>query len=358
MARHSPATKIKHLRRALGSWYDLNRRSLPWRRKRANPYHVLVSETMLQQTQVVTAIPYFKRFINAFPTLESLADADEQAVLRLWQGLGYYRRARMLHRTARTVVADCGGKIPCDVGELRQLPGVGPYTAAAIASIAFEKPHGVLDGNVSRVLARIFAVKTATDRPLARQKLADLSDSLAAGIDPGRINQAVMELGALVCLPKKPTCAQCPVASICEACLKGLTRSLPKRLPRRAPQRVTHHVAALTRGGRYLFESRPDRGLWAGMWQLPTAQTLGRNARDTDLGAWITENLGAPTTTPVPVCTFEHRTTHRTITFKLWKMRSLGAIRGAPGRTWRRLGDLDDLPLANPQRRAVSTLSG
>jgi A/G-specific adenine glycosylase len=389
VAANLDARMSARLGRHLVSWYRAHCRDLPWRptrTRRANPYHVLVSEMMLQQTQVATVIPFFHRFLATFPDVQTLAAADEQAVLRRWQGLGYYRRARHLHAAAQMIVARFGGRVPSTVNDLRQLPGVGRYTAGAIASIAFNVRAPILDGNVARVLARWFAVEQPVDAGATRDRLWELAAAMvgapAAGRDDslptlkpsaevGDFNQGLMELGALVCTPRAPRCLECPVRDDCQAHAQGLTAELPRKLGKKKPQPVTHHIVALGRAdGRFRFVQRGHDGLWAGMWELPTyeppeppddADGAFHQDASTAVGAWIKSHLGHPSNTSLrEIGRFTHQTTHRTITFVLWTMHVRGnaltkghAPRAAAGQTWRKLDEVDDLPLSNPQRRAV-----
>jgi A/G-specific adenine glycosylase len=335
------------------AWYRRHRRDLPWRRQ-PTPYRVLLSEFMLQQTQVATVIDYFNRFTAALPTVRDLAEADEQQVLRLWQGLGYYRRAKHLHAAAKAIVARHGGDVPGEVEALAALPGVGRYTAGAIASIAFGVRAPILDGNVARVLARWYALDDPIDAPATRTRLWQLADALTPAADPGDFNQSLMELGATVCTPRGPRCLTCPAAGWCGALARGVADELPRRLPRRRPKAVTHHVLALARRGQWLLVQRPERGLWAGLWQLPTCEALAQ-ATGEALAMWAHETLGLTITPPREGARFDHQTTHRSITFTLWRAQvTAGRLRGSG--QWRALDRVDDLPLANPQRRAIALL--
>lgn len=352
------ARRQQELRRLLLAWYRLHRRRLPWRAQEpavSNPYHVLVSEAMLQQTQVDTVVGYFQRFVRAFPTFAALAAADEQAVLLLWQGLGYYRRARHLHAAARKIVHEHGGEVPDDPALIAKLPGVGRYTAGAIASIAFGKPEPILDGNVARVLARWFAIERPIDQAAVRAELWELAAALAPGESPGDFNQAMMELGALVCSPRSPRCLGCPVASLCQAHARGVTETIPARLPRKAPRKVEHHVLAMRRGGKYLFEQRPARGLWANLWQLPTIETWSGSVSPRRVRKWIAEQIGLEAEPPEPLERFAYQTTHRSLSVQLWAA-EVGAGRPREGMLWRALDNVDDLPISNLQKRAMGGL--
>ncbi|MEM9414485.1 MAG: A/G-specific adenine glycosylase [Planctomycetota bacterium] len=384
------------LRRALLAWYRKHHRKMPWRpppgagnAKYVDPYYSLVSEAMLQQTQVATVIPYFERFVGELPTVQALADADEQRVLRLWQGLGYYRRARNLHAAAKMIVNDFAGDVPADVASLLKLPGVGRYTAGAIASIAHGTPAPIVDGNVARVFARLFLIDDPIDRPDVVKQLWSLAESLVPKSSPGDFNQALMELGALVCTPKSPGCLTCPLRSQCAAVEQGDPERVPIKLPKKKPQEVTHVVVAVRRDGKYLFEQRPATGLWSNMWQLPTwedapagsVKHITRNRRVTTRGQarttatstrplrgdaavsiapvcdWFADRFGITPGPFTPVQDFTHQTTHRTIRFiVLTADAKQGRTRPNTGR-WLKLDQLDDLPLPNPQRTAIQHLA-
>jgi A/G-specific adenine glycosylase len=253
-------------------WYDRHGRELPWRSKRgqrADPYHVWLSEVMLQQTTVVTVGPYFQRFLERWPTVGDLAAASLDEVLVSWAGLGYYARARNLHRCAREVVARHGGAFPADEEALRHLPGIGDYTAAAIAAIAFDRPAVVMDGNIERVAARLFVIEEPLPRakPLFKQWVARMTPQNR----PGDFAQAVMDLGATLCTPRKPACAFCPCRPICRAASLGIAEALPVKASK--PERpVRHGVVFWLRNsvGEVLLRRRPERGLLGGMMEFPS----------------------------------------------------------------------------------------
>ena len=304
------------LRVALLNWYDQNARSMPWRaapgasRKgaRPDPYAVWLSEVMLQQTTVAAVRPFFARFMVAFPTVQALAQAPREEVLRLWAGLGYYSRARNLHAAAQVLAAN---GIPSDEAGWRALPGVGPYTAAAVAAIAFDRPTNVVDANVERVMARLGAVETPL--PEARPALAALAGAFVTPDRPGDWAQALMDLGATICAPRRPACGQCPVSFGCAALKCGAPEIYPRRKTRAArPER--HGVAfRLERKGQVLLVKRPDKGLLGGMAALPT--TPWRAA------AWTrTEALAyAPATADWRlVGAVRHVFTHFALTLEVW----------------------------------------
>lgn len=253
-------------------WYHGQKRDLPWRRHR-NPYYIWISEIMLQQTRVDTVIPYFNRFIERFPTVESLAEAPEEEVLKCWEGLGYYSRARNLQHAARQVKELYGGQVPDDRDAVFGLKGVGPYTAGAILSIAFNRPEPAVDGNVMRVLSRYFLLEDDIAKGPTRVKMERLAAELIPEGEASRFNQALMELGALICTPKSPSCLPCPVMEHCAARLAGCETSLPVKTKAKPP-RPEERLAALVTGrgehaGRVLIRQRPQSGLLARMWELP-----------------------------------------------------------------------------------------
>jgi len=274
--------------RRLTEWYGRHRRDLPWRRT-TDPYAIWVSEIMLQQTGVETVVPFYVRFMARFPTVEALAAAPLDDVLKAWENLGYYGRARNLHRAARIVVNEMGGRLPSDLSALLSLPGIGKYTAGAILSMAFGKPVPALDGNVRRVLSRLFALPEAVDRPAGAKILEARAADLVPEETPGTFNQSLMELGALVCLPRTPRCPSCPIASSCEGRRRGIEESLPVTSPK-GPLPTRTFVTALLRSadGRCLLVRRPEKGLLSGLWAFPTTAWNGA-----DPVAWLEEQAGA-----------------------------------------------------------------
>jgi A/G-specific adenine glycosylase len=255
------------------AWYDRHRRDLPWRAKpgeRADPYRVWLSEVMLQQTTVVAVRPYFAKFLARFPTLAALADAPTDAVMQAWAGLGYYSRARNLHACAKAVMAGHGGRFPQTEAELRTLPGIGAYTAAAIAAIAFDEPAAAVDGNVERVMARVFLV----DEPLPKAKpaLKAWTEALVPRDRPGDFAQAVMDLGATICTPKRPACALCPWMAACRARMVGVQEQLPRKEPKaERPVRRGSAFVVLRSDDAVLVRTRPPKGLLGGMVEAPTS---------------------------------------------------------------------------------------
>lgn len=279
MPRKQPVipTRQEHLSDRLLAWYDRHRRTLPWRAdpgERADPYHVWLSEIMLQQTTVVTVGPYFRDFLTRWPRLQDLAAAPLDDVLTAWAGLGYYARARNLKKCAEVVAAEHGGIFPDSEAELLDLPGIGPYTAAAIAAIAFDRPATILDGNVERVMARLYRVQTPL--PKAKEELRALAARHTPDQRPGDYAQAIMDLGATICTPSKPKCSLCPLTQGCAALQAGDAETYPRKLPKTArPQRYGICFAMIDQQGRIALERRPEKGLLGGMMQVPTSDWRG-----------------------------------------------------------------------------------
>lgn len=268
--------KLRRLHEHLLHWYETCRRDLPWRRTR-DPYAIWVSEVMLQQTRVDTVVPYYERFLARFPTPQALAEAPEGDVLALWSGLGYYRRARLLHAGAREVARL--GEVPRDREALLGVPGIGRYTAGAVASIAFGEPVGLVDGNVARVLARLFLIEDDMRRAGMRRAQV-LADEIVARGEPGAWNQALMELGATICTPQKPACDRCPVASSCGARAAGRAAELPVLGAKKKPEARRVQSLVATRDGAVLLLRRKRDRLFGGLWEPPSVEgtTVARRA--------------------------------------------------------------------------------
>ncbi len=284
----------RSIRRELTLWYASNKRDLPWRRTR-DPYAIWVSEAMLQQTRVETVKEYWPRFLERFPTATALASAEEEAVLEAWSGLGYYRRARSLQAAARVIADEHGGVFPKDLGAALDLPGVGPYTAGAVVSIAYDVPAPLVDGNVERVFARLFGMEGVRGSgPLGRACWAAADhfiERLEGSVAPSVWNQALMELGALICTPRAPRCDECPLAGACVARARGNAVGLPRPKPRRASTEVELEIYVIERGGRWLLEQRPEGGLMGGMWQFPTVEVTSSGLFPDELGPALSASL-------------------------------------------------------------------
>jgi A/G-specific adenine glycosylase len=316
---------VRELRRSLLSWYRKNRRDLPWRRTR-DPYRIWVSEAMLQQTRVETAVHYYERFLARFPDLRSLATADAEEVMGEWAGLGYYGRARNLHTAARQVVEERGGEIPDDVEELRSLKGVGRYTAGAVASIAFDRPVPAVDGNVARVLARLLGIHEDLQSAPVMRQIWKQAEELARGRSPGDLNQALMELGATVCTPRSPLCPACPIAAHCRAREAGDPEAIPVKRPRRKPKRLEATAAFLVRRGKALAVRRPPGGLLGGLWELPGGELRARERPEQGLARSLRDRVGLTPTDAEKLGTVKHVFTHRVLHLHVYR------ARGAKGR--------------------------
>jgi len=294
---------------------------------------------MLQQTQVATVVPYFQRFVAELPTVKALAEADAQQVLRLWQGLGYYSRARNLQRAAQRIVAEFGGEIPCERDDLLSLPGVGRYTAGAIASIAFGRRAPILEGNVARVLCRLHCIEDDPRSKLVRERLWTLAEEILPRKHLGDFNSALMELGATVCTPRSPKCDVCPVRLHCRALAKGLQESIPPPKKSVATPIVHRRTFCIRLGRRYLVEQRPPTGRWAGMWQFITREGDPEN----DLQISRPKKIGQ----------IRHTLTHRRYVFDVFLCQALTArLKGK----WTTLEKLADYPLPRPHLKIAQML--
>jgi A/G-specific adenine glycosylase len=254
------------------AWYDQNKRELPWRQT-SEPYKIWLSEIILQQTRVAQGLPYYQRFIAKYPTVDKLAGAAESEVLRLWQGLGYYSRARNLHKCARVVVHDHDGQFPATMAGLKQLPGVGNYTAAAIASLAFNEPVPVVDGNVYRLLARYLGIETDISSSSAFRQFYDLALALIDTSRPGDFNQAMMEFGAIQCTPKNPQCEVCPLQSGCLAYARKAQQMLPVKLKKTKVRQRYFHYFLIRKENKMLLRQRREKDIWQGLFELPLIES-------------------------------------------------------------------------------------
>ncbi|MGH7142927.1 MAG: A/G-specific adenine glycosylase [Planctomycetota bacterium] len=355
------ARERRRIARALLTWYDGAKRDLPWRRTR-DPYLIWLAEVMLQQTRVDTGIGYFERFRVAFPTVEALAAAPLDAVLKQWEGLGYYSRARNLHRAAQTVAAELAGALPRSAAELQRLPGIGRYTAAAVASIAFEEPTAVLDGNVKRVLARLFAIDDAVESGPAQEKLWGLAQSLMPARRCGDFNQAMMELGATVCLPGEPLCLTCPVRSHCRAAAEGRQAELPRRKKAKPLPHLEVVAGAIgDRQGRWLIGRRPEGKMLGGLWEFPGGKVQPGETRAQALARELQEEMGIEVEVGAELGYIDHAYTHFTMRLHLLEARIVKGRAKALQHTaiaWVTQAQLDDYALPTSDKRLVGFLPG
>ncbi len=343
--------------RQLLAWYRRHQRALPWRGE-LDPYRVWVSEIMLQQTQVETVTPYYRRWLARFPTVEALATASQQEVLAVWEGLGYYSRARHLHRAAQIVVVDLGGHLPDSVPELLKLPGIGRYTAGAIASIAFGADAAVLDGNVKRVLARVFDFRSDVKSPAGITALWSLAESLLPRGRAGDYNQALMDLGATICTPRAPACSTCPVSRLCAALRLGVQLERPVRPARRArPERV-YAAGVVRKAGRVLVGQRAAEALLGGLWAFPAAECQPGLEQGDGLRQALRAEWGIEVALGPRVQTLHHGFTHFVLTLHgfegQWRS---GRVKRGPGpRRWASLAELDSYPMGKTDRQISKAL--
>ena len=255
------------IRDELLSWYRANKRELPWRNNR-DPYRIWLSEVILQQTRVEQGLPYFQRITDQYPTVNDLANASEEEVLRSWQGLGYYSRARNMHKCAKIVVSDYNSEFPDSKAELLKLPGIGPYTAAAIASIAFGEAAAVVDGNVIRVITRLFGVADDISTPSTQKKIQAIADELISQEHPDLFNQAIMEFGALHCTPNQPDCVTCPFSQHCKSLKAGTNGKIPFKKKKIKKRNRYFHYLLINRDGKYLMKQRSNKDIWQGLFEF------------------------------------------------------------------------------------------
>ena len=355
--RVAPATRGA-IRRRLAAWYENARRDLPWRQTR-DPYAIWVSEVMLQQTQVKTVLPYYTAFMRRFPDITALARARRQTLLKAWEGLGYYSRARNLHRSAQMVAHEMQGRLPVTWDALRRLPGIGDYIAAAVLSIAHDAPYAVVDGNVKRVLARLFRLEQPVNQASGHQIFQNLADQILERKQPGNHNQAMMELGALICTPRRPDCPNCPVSGICKVHLAGLEDQFPKRVQKGAlPQR--HWVAAaIMKNGRLLLTRRPDNGLLGGLWEFPSAEIGpgddGAEACARQIGGMLNLKVTAVRIVATIGHTYTHFKLRMTLYLCSWRS-GVVHLNGPAAYKWMRPAEIDTMPLHGAMHKAKARL--
>jgi A/G-specific adenine glycosylase len=353
------AARRRAITTRLLEWYEQHRRDLPWRRQR-DPYAIWVSEVMLQQTQVATVTPYYERWMQRFPTVRALASADEDAVLGVWQGLGYYSRARRLLAGARTLVLHHAGKVPSTVAELRRVPGIGAYSAGAIASIAYGAREPAVDGNAARVLGRLQYVVGDPKRTDVAQRLSAIARTLVPPDRPGDFNQALMELGATVCAPREPDCPRCPLEQLCRARRERRTDSIVPAAVRPRKLRVHMVAAVVFRAGRVLVIREDDEApRWAGLWKFPDAE-LGLAEQPEVAVVRAARNAGVPVSVEQRSRRLRFVVTHHAITLDVYACRVQGRARGhAVARqsvAWKLPLELEALAMPASHRRIARDL--
>ena len=309
----SPKKQLAIQNRLL-AWFSRYRRDMPWRSQKS-PYRTFVSEIMLQQTQVKTVIPYFERWMKIFPDIETLARSPIDRVLKLWEGLGYYSRARNFHKAAQIIADKFAGKIPSDYETLLALPGIGKYTAGAIASIAFQKRVPLVDGNVARVFSRLFLIRQDILKPKTQALFYELAASLVPEKNPGDFNQALMELGSLVCFTEMPNCAACPIAAQCLARKKRCQEALPIKSKAAKKETLKLAVGIVKRNGHILVRKRPNQGIWAGLWEFPNIELSHEKNPGLKLRQALNQKLRLPLQKIRSGTPFVHHLTHRAISF-------------------------------------------
>ena len=340
-------------------WYDVHARDLPWR-GHPDPYAIWISEIMLQQTRVEAVIPYFHRWMERFPSVFELAAAPQQEVLSLWEGLGYYARARNLHQAAGLIVEEYAGQLPQDAEELQKLPGIGRYTAAAISSIAFGKDQAALDGNIRRVLARVFDVDLPARSTQGERLLWQLAkENLPTG-SAGEYNQALMDLGARICTPSTPNCPQCPLAMHCRSLKLGNQQERPVKKTKPEIPHYTVAAAVIRSNGKVFIAQRPDKGLLGGMWEFPGGKIEPNESLETCLKRDICEVLIVYIAVGAPVGVYQHAITHFKITLHAFECQ---LVQGSPVANehndlrWVKLAELQDFPMGKVDRQIAEALN-
>jgi A/G-specific adenine glycosylase len=356
-ASFSSAQK-QSLRRRLLTWYAKHARDLPWRKSR-DPYRVWVSEIMLQQTQVATVRNYFARFVKAFSTVHKLADADESEVLRLWEGLGYYRRARQLHAAAKQLIADYGGKFPQEPAELQALPGIGRYTAGAIASIAFNKRSAILEANTIRLLSRLIAYRGNPHITTGQRVLWQVAEEILPQKDVAEFNQALMELGSLVCTPADPKCGECPLASICAASTLNLQHEIPLAKPRQVFTNLREAAIIVRKNGTVLMRRCGPTERWAGLWDFPRfeLEATGPLFAKKEIVEKVAQQTGITCELGALLITMKHGVTRYRITLECYEAAYVSGRAQPAAATevkWTPFARVSMLPLSTTGRKLVS----
>ena len=346
------------LQQRLLSWYTENQRDLPWRRT-VDPYHIWVSEVMLQQTRVITAIPYFLRFIEKYPAIEDLAAAGIQDVLKNWEGLGYYARARHFHQAAQIVTKQHHGEVPDHYRAFRSLPGVGNYIAAAVLSIAFGLPLAVVDGNVKRVLSRLLMIDAPVNKPAVHPLFQEAADRLLDPCRPGDFNQALMEFGAVICRPGNPECEGCFLNHACKAFLSSRACEYPVRIPGKPVPEHRMVSGVIHKKGLILISRRPPEGLLGGLWEFPTSRLTEKECPTEACERQIKSVLNLNVRATDHIATVKHTFTHFKLTMDVYHCDYIsGRVRlnGPEDFKWIRLPEIDRLPFSAVQLKTVSVL--
>ncbi len=351
--------QILSIRRSLINWYQANHRDLPWRNT-SDPYHIWVSEVMLQQTQVATVLAYYHEFINRFPNIERLSQANLQDILKTWEGMGYYARARNLHKAAARVLSKHNGRLPQTWDEFRKLPGVGDYIAAAVLSIAFDQPYAVVDGNVKRVLSRLFLMDAPVNRPASKKIFQQTASELMDASQPGIFNQAIMELGAMICKPRNPLCGICPMQAGCLAFQSGRITEFPRRIKK--PSTPEHRIAVgvVFKNSRVLITQREPEGLLGGLWEFPGGKIREHETAEAACVREIKEEVNLTVEIDSHLCQIKHAYTHFKIRMEVFCCEHLsGRVRlnGPVDHRWIKPGQLQNFPLPKANHKFLSQLN-
>ncbi len=353
-----PAQRYVQIQRALLSWFAEKARDLPWRRTK-DPYAIWISEIMLQQTRVQAVVPYYERFLNRFPTIQHLARARLDTVIKLWEGLGYYSRARNLHAAARKIVTQLGGHLPATREELLTLPGIGRYTAGAIASIAFGKREPLVDGNVTRVLCRIFRIKDSPQDGAVQKRIWALAEDLVPGGHAGQFNQALMELGREVCRPRNPDCENCPLNRLCEARRHGEQNSLPTRTRKKPLPFHTVAVGVIYRNDRILIDQRKPEGLLGGLWEFPGGKKQRGESLEAALRREVREELAITVRVGDLLAVVDHSYSHFRVRIHAFECAYVSGVPhclACAGFKWVRPGDLGRYAFPAANKKIIEIL--
>lgn len=347
---------VSEIRGRLLGWYDAHRRDLPWRRTR-DPYRILVAEYLLQRTRIASGTPYYERFLARFPTIRDLAAASPDDVLAVWEGLGFYGRARNLHAATRAILDRFGGEVPRSFDDLASLPGMGPYTAGAVSSIAFGVPVPAVDGNVTRVIARLYRVREDVRRAAIARRIHEIAARLVPPENPGAFNQAMMELGATVCTPTSPACDRCPLEPECLARAAGEERSLPYAAERRSIPVVPVAFALVEADGRILLVRRPPGTLLGGLWSLPGGETTRPVNRRESVASMVRDQAGLDVEVRDRLHRVDRTFSHRKWSGSMYRCTPRGTPVETPTVRWLRFEEALRLPLVPFQREVIESLA-
>ena len=351
--------QVKRFQTELLDWYHVNKRDLPWRNT-DDPYKIWISEIMLQQTRVDQAMPYYKRFMKLFPTVYDLAEADQQTVLKAWEGLGYYSRARNMHQAAKSIVHEFNGKLPDTWDGITSLKGIGPYTAAAILSIAYEGPYAVVDGNVIRVLTRYFGIRDDVRSTKVKNNIQELADKLIDHKKPGEFNQSLMEIGATVCTPANPKCDECPLSTDCLTIRTAEFNAIPYKSP--AKKRPHHHIGVgiiRNKKDEVLIALRPNDAMLGGLWEFPGGKQEEKEEIRETVRRELYEELGVDVEVNEPLMNLKHAYSHFTITLHAYLCRLISGTpkpKSSQEVRWVPIQALNDYPFPKANRKLTERL--